>query len=240
MKKILFACALAPLFLTACGDDEDELPKVDPGDVAYTQCPDGKHPHAIDLGLPSGTKWACCNIGSKTETDYGQHFAWGDPQIKTRFSWPSYSHYEIIDFAPHVAYLGEDIQGSQNDVARNLWQHKWEMPSLDQFTELRSNCRIEWTKRDLGNGEVVRGILATGKNGASIFLPAGGYKESAGADDAMFDYHREAGAMGYYWLSNAYPEVNDYAQRVVISSSKRIDFSTYYRCIGHSIRPVRK
>ena len=27
-------------------------------------CPDSNHPHAIDLGLPSGTKWACCNVGA--------------------------------------------------------------------------------------------------------------------------------------------------------------------------------
>ena len=38
-------------------------------------CPDGKHPHMIDLGLPSGTKWACCNVGADKPEAYGGYYA---------------------------------------------------------------------------------------------------------------------------------------------------------------------
>ena len=40
-------------------------------------CPNHNHPHMIDLGLPSGTKWACCNVGAKSPEDYGGYYAWG-------------------------------------------------------------------------------------------------------------------------------------------------------------------
>ena len=39
-------------------------------------CPDSHHPHAIDLGLPSGTKWACCNVGARTSEAAGRYYAW--------------------------------------------------------------------------------------------------------------------------------------------------------------------
>ena len=238
MKKILLACALAPLLLTACGDDEDELlPKVDAGEVAYTQCPDDRHPHAIDLGLPSGTKWACCNIGSKKETDYGYYFAWGDPQIKNSFIWSTYSHYKVgADHVPVLANLGEDIQGTENDIAKNLWKHSWQMPTLEQIQELRSNCRIEWVKREVAEGVSVKGMLLTGRNGATIFLPPTGYKETS----ADIDYLRDDGSLGYYWTSNASPTSNDLATALRVSSIYKIEFLDSRRCTGYAIRPVRK
>ena len=40
-------------------------------------CPDNNHPHMIDLGLPSGTKWACCNAGASKPEGYGGRYEWG-------------------------------------------------------------------------------------------------------------------------------------------------------------------
>ena len=40
-------------------------------------CPDGNHPHAIDLGLPSGTLWQCCNEGASTPEEYGGYYLFG-------------------------------------------------------------------------------------------------------------------------------------------------------------------
>lgn len=60
----------------------------------------------VDLGLPSGTKWANMNIGAQTETDYGTYFAWGETSgctvvghtsnpasgnVKTIFTWDTYA-----------------------------------------------------------------------------------------------------------------------------------------------------
>ena len=43
-----------------------------------TICPDGYHPHMIDLGLPSGTKWACCNLGADSPDEKGSSYSWLD------------------------------------------------------------------------------------------------------------------------------------------------------------------
>ncbi len=43
----------------------------------YLSCPDSNHPHAIDLGLPSGTKWSCCNEGASAPEEYGGYFEFG-------------------------------------------------------------------------------------------------------------------------------------------------------------------
>ena len=51
-------------------------------------CPDNNHPHAIDLGLPSRTKWACCNVGANTPEGYGDYFAWGETEKKKNMIGP--------------------------------------------------------------------------------------------------------------------------------------------------------
>lgn len=40
----------------------------------------------VDLGLPSGTKWARCNVGANSETDYGLYFAFGETNGYNRFT----------------------------------------------------------------------------------------------------------------------------------------------------------
>ncbi len=40
-------------------------------------CPDGNHPHWIDLGLPSGTQWRCCNEGASAPEAYGGYYTFG-------------------------------------------------------------------------------------------------------------------------------------------------------------------
>ena len=51
-----------------------------PEENTDTACPDANHPHWIDLGLPSGTKWACCNVGASKPEDYGDYYRFDDAQ----------------------------------------------------------------------------------------------------------------------------------------------------------------
>ncbi len=44
----------------------------------YTACPDKNHPHWIDLGLPGGTQWQCCNEGASKPEDYGDYYTFGE------------------------------------------------------------------------------------------------------------------------------------------------------------------
>jgi len=45
-----------------------------------TTCPDASHPHWIDLGLPSGTQWRCCNEGASTPEGYGGYYTFDEAQ----------------------------------------------------------------------------------------------------------------------------------------------------------------
>ena len=51
-------------------------------------------PEMVDLGLPSGTLWATCNIGAYCPEDYGDYFAWGETlgylDGKSVFNWITY------------------------------------------------------------------------------------------------------------------------------------------------------
>lgn len=80
----------------------------DPG--SFLSCPDGNHPHVIDLGLPSGTKWACCNAGASTPGNYGYYCTWTERELKqitdswgSTWSLPSADQFEeLIDHATHT------------------------------------------------------------------------------------------------------------------------------------------
>lgn len=118
----------------------------------------------VDLGLPSGTLWATCNVGAKSPEDYGDYFAWGETEGyfsgKTNFNLQNYKW----------AANNKLTLDPEDDVAHVRWGGNWRMPTVSEQRELLANCTFTWTTM---NG--VYGCKVTGKNGNSIFLPAGGY-----------------------------------------------------------------
>ena len=48
----------------------------------------------VDLGLPSGTKWATMNVGAESPEDYGDYFAWGETQPKATYTLDNYKWYD--------------------------------------------------------------------------------------------------------------------------------------------------
>ena len=50
----------------------------------------------VDLGLPSGTLWATCNVGAETPEEYGNYFAWGEIETKDYYDWNTYRGLLII------------------------------------------------------------------------------------------------------------------------------------------------
>ena len=84
------ACHKAPV----CGNYSNFL-EIDTDEI--NSCPDGHHPHAIDLGLPSGTKWACCNVGAEKPEDDGGYYAWGETGEKEEYTWVTYQNAYMDD-----------------------------------------------------------------------------------------------------------------------------------------------
>ena len=209
---------------SAVQTDEKPSTKI-AGTGSITNCPDSNHPHAIDLGLPSGTKWACCNVGAAKPEDYGGYFAWGETSEKTNYDWSTYIH--CNGSLSTCRNLGNDIAGTQYDVAHVKWGGAWVMPSFDQIKELLNNCTYTWTSI---NG--VKGGKFTGKNGGVIFLPAAGRRWDGGL--------YSAGSYGYYWSSTQRPSYSYYAYDLYFYSGYAYWYHYYYRHYGYAVRPVSR
>lgn len=191
--------------------------------ASLTNCPDSYHPHAIDLGLPSGTKWACCNVGAAKPEDYGGYYAWGETKEKSTYNWNTYTHCNGSGSTCHN--LGSDIAGTNYDVAHLKWGGGWVMPSNDQQQELLDNCTSVWTSI---NG--VKGRKLKGKNGGVIFLPAAGYQWPGGLGDA--------GSYGGFWSSTQ--TWNFHSAFYLYFDSSGVERNADSQYYGHSVRPIFK
>ena len=195
-------------------------------------CPDNHHPHAIDLGLPSGTKWCCMNVGASSPEQYGGYYAWGETSEKSVYNEVTYSYYNgqdtdgdgLIDKNFSVVNIGSDIAGTSYDVAHVRMGGSWRMPSSAQQVELMINCTRTFTQQ---NG--VYGILVTGNNGGQLFLPAAGYRW----DSDLYT----AGSNGIYWSSSLRPG-SDYLACSLYFDSGYWHWSLLDRVYGHSVRAV--
>ena len=189
-------------------------------------CPDENHPHAIDLGLPSGTKWSCCNVGASAPEQYGGYYAWGETHEKSVYNWETYQYYNDNLYYPDCYInIGSDIAGTGYDAATANWGAPWRMPSLAQCQELLNNCSSEWTTL---NG--VNGSKFVGPSGGTIFLPAAGYRWGGILG---------AGDWGFLWSSTLYESYPDYAYGLRFGSGDADWGPDYYRLFGLSVRPVR-
>lgn len=136
--------------------------------VINAQCPDNNHPHMIDLGLPSGIKWACCNVGTNNPSMYGGWYAWGETEEKENYVQETYKLIENGRFS----YSDKEVLAPQDDVAHVKWGGNWRMPTIEEMMELKENTNVHSVKTP---NKHIYGYMFTSKiNGAFIFLPGGG------------------------------------------------------------------
>ena len=185
----------------------------------------------VDLGLPSGLKWATMNVGANAPEEYGDYFAWGETETKTDYSWDTYK-FTTDGGSTFTKYNGTDGKTTldpENDAAAVNWGGAWRMPTDAEWTELRDNC--DWTWTDNYNGTGVAGCTVTGKNGNSIFLPAAGFRYCGNLN--------YAGSYGFYWSSSLITDDPSYAWDVYFLSVG-VGRGSDGRCLGQSVRPVVK
>ena len=169
----------------------------------------------IDLGLPSGTLWATCNLGAENPHDVGFYYAWGEISPKER--------YEENNCKTLNRYFDNKILAPKDDVAHTCWGEVWSAPSYDEFQELRTHCA--WEAIVENN---VFGYKVTGPNGMSIFLPGAGCRYSI----ANLNAHE-----AMYWTSTS--ESNDACNAYCLHATPYEHLMrTYERVYGLSIRPV--
>ena len=187
----------------------------------------------VDLGLPSGTKWATCNVGADTPEGYGEYFAWGETTTKETYSSSTYSYSNDGKLTKYCsnAECGNDgftdaltILEASDDAAIANWGAGWRMPTYDEMLELINNCTVTWT---IQNG--VNGSLFTGQNGNTIFLPAAGYSNGSSP--------YATGPYGSYWSSSLCKSFPYHAE-ILYFNSDGCSISARYRFWGFSVRPV--
>ncbi len=241
MKKFRFFAALccAAAVFAACENNE---PKNDSDNSDNTQTNEAAtgtvNGHDwVNLGLPSGTKWATCNVGATSPEKYGNYYAWGETTTKDTYSWDTYkygsAYDELTKYCTDSSYgLGGFTDNlttleTSDDVATTNWGGKWRMPTSSEWDELIDNCEWVWT--DSYQTTDIAGYWVTGKNGNSIFLPAAGLRNC----DLLY----LAGDYGDYWSSSLgtdYP--NGAWSADFYSDDVYRDYSN--RFYGRSVRPV--
>jgi hypothetical protein len=190
----------------------------------------------VDLGLPSGTLWATCNVGADNPEDYGDYFAWGETQPKDNFDWSTYQYCNgssstLTKYCNNSSYGYNGFTDNlttllpEDDAATANWGNDWRMPTREEWQELYNNTTVTWTSQ---NG--VNGRLFTANNGNSLFLPAAGIRSGSslyllGNYGGGWSSSLDTGCPDYVWYFNFYSDF--------------YDMDNYYRYFGQSVRAVR-
>ena len=186
----------------------------------------------VDLDLPSGTKWATCNVGSNRPEGPGYFFAWAKT---TRIELDTIK----------LSSIPKNIYHSEYDAATINWGEKWAIPTKAQLEELLTALWTYTTYND------VNGWKVTGFNGNSIFLPCAG-KYNSGKADGFLHYSASTGISGDYiyclcdysrvssishikpYVQQLYEEYN----QVTGGSYQRDGYLDFLYTGGYSVRPV--
>ena len=191
----------------------------------------------VDLGLPSGTLWATCNVGADNPEEYGDYFAWGETQPKDYYWWTTYQYCNgnyntLTKYCSNSSYGYNGFTDNlttllpEDDAATVNWGSDWRMPTYVEWQELHDNTIYTWTTQ---NGVI--GKLYTASNGASLFLPAAGYYRVGSVIDA--------GSRGDYWSSTLGNPTPDYGEGLYFFGDSFVNDRNYYRYLGLSVRAVR-
>ena len=189
------------------------------------------HPY-VDLGLPSGTLWATCNVGAKNPSDYGKYFQWGDTFGWYRAGQKAFSTSDYIwnpsgDGETFTKYniLGQTLE-LEDDAAYIQMGGDWHIPSPEQCQELIDNTVSVWTKQD---GVIGMRFISKKDPSKFIFIPAAGF-----ASGGSIYYREECGLIWSSVLDTFY-----------INSSQNLGFGSdgpymyaSYRYYGFPVRGV--
>lgn len=235
---ILFALLVLLTSMASCKKDPD----IPTGQV-FNASGGGEEPGGgntsydfVDLGLPSGTLWAICNVGATSPEDYGNYYAWGETSIKSIYNWNNYK-YCNGDYNKLTKYCNNSAYGNNgftdnltklqanDDAATINWGKDWCMPTKEEWQELFDNTTCIWTTRHGVNGR-----LFTATNGNSLFLPAAGYQ--------WYEEPYSVSNIGHYWSSSLNTDESNASWRFMLTSDEYgiIDAP---RFSGFSVRAVR-
>lgn len=210
----------------------------------------------VDLGLPSGTKWAVMNIGASSMTDGGLYFQWADTVGYTAdqatgsstphkdFYKTDYKYYST-DYSRKWTKYYKDYDTAQfdavilelsDDAARANLGGNWKTPSKTQCDELVAN-----TTQNLVTIDGVSGILFIGQNGNSMFSPFAGQvvKNWSDSPNTLSSYGRRF----WWWVNELYQGQlgydEDFANEFGHTTEEPFTFYSNYMCDRYAGCTVR-
>ena len=188
----------------------------------------------IDLGLPSGTLWATCNVGAETPEGIGSYFAWGETTTKADYDWSTYKYcngsgntltkycndanYGFNGYTDELVVLQPE-----DDAATANWGSGWRTPTIEECEELVNNTTSTWTTQN-----DMAGRLFTSENGNSIFVPA--------TQTYLYGQYWN----GNYWSSSLASHPDCVLRWGFGQGSVGAGGNNWYRYDGMSVRPVRE
>ena len=181
----------------------------------------------VDLGLPSGLKWATCNVGASSPEQAGLYFAWGETTgytAKQVTSGVRAFNSDTYNSGP-AASISTDLTLEQDAVRANLGGN-WRMPTKDDYQELFDNCNVTWVSNYKEKGVAGR-LFISNINGNMLFLPAAGTGNNSSVNNI--------GSNGYYWSTSWYSSTNAYQLHFTCGDQS---ISSYRRYYGRPVRGV--
>jgi uncharacterized protein (TIGR02145 family) len=195
----------------------DTIPET-PKPVKDRMATSAENATAVDLGLPSGIKWATYNVGAISPEDCGYYYAWGEIDSKDNYTKDSSK--------TRGQKMDDDISGNEKyDAATVNWGEEWRMPTNAEFKDLVESCSWTWKKHKGVWGYEVK----SKQNDNSIFLPAAGYCQK--------NMKNEEGLVGSYW-SSTFDGIN--RAYLLYFNESDPDASRLGRYDGFSVRPVTR
>lgn len=171
----------------------------------------------VDLGLPSGTKWATYNVGTTLIHGVGTRIAWGELATKKTFSPSAYKYNDTVI----ISYTGN----AECDLATAQWGEGWYTPTKQQWDELVEHCDWDYV---MING--IYGVLFTStKTYNYIFLPSTGY-----TDDETYKLKYTTYNLAY-WTSTG---LQTNGAHSYIANYEQGYMTTTNRYVAHCVRPV--
>ena len=185
----------------------------------------------VDLGLPSGLKWAAGNVGAKLPWETGKYFAWGETVGYTAEQVPGVRAFTYDEYkGGPTDLITTNLTLAQNAARANLGGN-WRMPTMTEWQELIDNCNVVWTENYNGTG-AVGNILTSKVNGNSVFFPAAGLCSNSSG--------YRVGLVGYYWSVNWDSSFNNKSAWCVAFRSNSASWDFWGRANGLSVRGVCK
>lgn len=180
----------------------------------------------VDLGLPSGVRWATYNVGAGDPTEFGDYYAWGETEQKENYiDINSLTHRKDFHWLKRHDIINDDGNLTKEyDVATQIWGEPWRMPTDEEYEELLDNCQFEFS-----DYKGTPGYLVTGPNGETVFFVAAGFKQ-----ESEVGY---LGEYGDYWSSTVVPELIGAACSLGYGPTS-FGRRRYARFVGRTIRAV--